>query len=73
MKTYSLSCKDLGMPQCNFVAKGETKEEVMEMINDHAMKVHAEEMKEKMKSMSKKDMEEMMMDNMKEEDADEEM
>jgi len=49
---YSLSCKDMGMEKCNYVAMGETKEEVIEMTNDHAMKVHPKETKDAMEKMS---------------------
>ena len=48
---YSLACKDAGMPECNYVAMGETKEGVIKMSKDHLMKAHpkkAEEMQEKM-------------------------
>ena len=48
MKMYSLSCKDLGVPTCNYVAMGESKEEVMEMAKNHAMKAHPKELKENM-------------------------
>lgn len=68
MKMYSLSCKDLGMEKCNYVATGDTKEEVMEMASEHAMKAHPKEMKEKAEKMSKEEMNEAMMGAIKEMD-----
>lgn len=69
---YSLSCKDLGMEKCNYVAMGETKDEVIQMMNDHAMKAHPKEVKEQEEKMSKEEMEQKMLDNIIEKD-DEEM
>lgn len=36
----SLSCHDMGMASCDFVAKGATPEEVMKMMHDHATSAH---------------------------------
>ncbi len=38
MKT--LSCKAMGDPTCSFVAKGETDEEVMDMMMEHIQEKH---------------------------------
>ncbi|HEY4523549.1 MAG TPA: DUF1059 domain-containing protein [Candidatus Paceibacterota bacterium] len=38
MKT--LACKDMGMVDCNFIAKTETVEEVMKQVGDHAKTAH---------------------------------
>ena len=73
MKMYSLSCKDLGVGTCNYVAMGETKEEVIEMTKEHGMKAHPKEMKENMEKMSKEEMEDMMMEKIIEKDDEEEM
>ena len=35
-----LSCKSMGDPTCNFVAKGETEEEVMDMMMGHIQEKH---------------------------------
>ena len=53
MKT--LSCKDMGV-DCSFVAKGDTDEEVVKKLNDHAMKAHPEVVAEMSKKMSKEEM-----------------
>jgi len=37
---YSLSCKDMGQADCDFVATGETKEEVLQKAGEHAMSAH---------------------------------
>lgn len=66
MKMYTLSDKDMGI-DCDYVAEGKSKEEVMKMAADHAMKVHKEEIDEKMKTMTKGEMDEMMMKAIKEE------
>jgi predicted small metal-binding protein len=42
MKTFA--CKDLGM-DCDFVAKGETVEEVSRKAMEHGQKVHGEVLK----------------------------
>ena len=36
----TLACKDLGMPTCPFVARGETMEQVMTNSAKHAKEVH---------------------------------
>ncbi len=40
MKT--LSCKDLGAAECDFVAKAETAEECVKIMGEHAMSAHAD-------------------------------
>ena len=60
MKT--LACKDLGMPDCNFVAKGGTNEEVLQKMMDHAKLEHREMMDDMMKKMTVDEMKEMMME-----------
>jgi len=57
MKT--LSCKDLGA-ECAFVASGETNEEAMKKMMDHAKEAHPEKM-EQMGKMSEADVNAMMM------------
>lgn len=37
---YTLSCKDMDQPNCSFVAKGETKEEVLKASMTHAAEAH---------------------------------
>ncbi len=37
-----MSCKDVG-PECDFVARGETDEEVMGQVAEHARTVHGME------------------------------
>ena len=60
----------MGVPQCNYVAMGETKEEVLEMESDHFMKTHPKEAKENMEKMSKEELEQKMIDNIVEKDED---
>lgn len=40
MKT--LACKDMGAPDCDFVATGETSEEVKQKMMEHAQNAHPE-------------------------------
>lgn len=63
----SLSCKDLGTPECNFVAKGETAEEVVQTMSDHAMQAHADKIAEISKTMTPEQIKAMMMSKVKEE------
>ena len=63
---YTLSCKDMGVPTCGFVAEGETKEEVMKTINEHVMKAHPDKAKEMGEKYTKEESEKMMMEKMKE-------
>ncbi len=56
MKT--LACKDLGA-ECAFVASGETNEDVIKKMMDHAQASHPEKM-EQMKSMSQDEVTAMM-------------
>ncbi len=58
-----LACRDMGM-NCDFVANGDTNEEVMKQLSEHGMTVHAEEI-QKM-NMPKDEMMKMMMSNIKE-------
>lgn len=64
MKT--LACKDMGV-NCGYVAKAETEEEVIEMMNEHAKKSHRDKIEEMAKSMSQEEMEKMMREKIKEE------
>lgn len=58
MKT--LACKDLGTPECPFVAQGNTEEEVVGAMMAHAAEVHKEKIDEMKKTMSDADMAAMM-------------
>ena len=60
----------MGVEKCNYVAMGETKDEVIEMATEHGKKAHPKEMKEMMDKMSKEEVEEKMMDNIIEKDED---
>ncbi len=70
---YSLSCKDMDMEKCNYVAMGETKDEVIKMASDHFVKAHPKEANEAMEKMSKEELNEKMMDNIVEKDDEEDM
>lgn len=55
---FNLKCADIGGEDCHFDAKGETKEEVIKKIYEHATEVHPEKLegmtdedKEKMNTM----------------------
>lgn len=61
----SLSCKDMGMSD-DFVAKGETKEEVMGKMMEHAKMEH-KDMMDKMSDAEKEEMKKKMEGNMKDE------
>ena len=37
---FQVACKDLGLPDCNFVAKGETMDELMAQAVPHGKAVH---------------------------------
>lgn len=65
MKKFTLSDQDMGV-DCDYVAEGDTKEEVMKMSKDHMMKDHPMESEKMMKKYSEKQMEEMMMEKIKE-------
>jgi predicted small metal-binding protein len=51
----TLACKDMGS-SCDYVAKGETREAVMDDMKKHAVSEH----KEMMEKMSEKEKDEMM-------------
>ena len=57
----ALACKDLGVMDCEFVAKAETAEEAVKMATDHAMSAHKEKVEEMAKTMTPDHMHEMMM------------
>lgn len=37
---YTLACRDAGETTCSFIARGETKEEVLAQTAKHAKEVH---------------------------------
>lgn len=59
----SLSCKDMGATDCDYVAKGNSADEVKSKIMDHAMKDH-KDMMDRMDSMEKEKMMKMMDEKM---------
>ena len=38
--TMTLACKDMGMTECPFVARGQTMEELMNDAGKHAKEIH---------------------------------
>ena len=58
----------MGMEKCNYIAMGETKDQVLEMAKDHAMKAHPKEMKESMEKISEEEMDKKMTDHIVEKD-----
>jgi len=48
-------CKDLGLPNCSYIAKGHTEEEVISMMIEHAMVTHPEKIQEMMMTMDRED------------------
>jgi len=65
MKT--LSCKDLGISECNFSAKAQTSEEAMKMATDHATHAHKDKIEEMGKAMNPEQMKAMMTSKIKDE------
>ncbi len=65
MKT--LACKDIGTPDCNFVAKSETAEGAVKIMMDHASKAHKDKLDEMSKTMTPDQMKAMMMSKVKDE------
>ncbi len=67
----TLACKDLGTPECEFVAKGETAGEVVEEMFAHAKVVHNDKINamETEKSMTPDQIKEMMAMKVKEEES----
>ncbi len=61
-----LSSRDLGLND-DFVAEGETDEEVMQKMKEHGQQFHAEEVKKMMETMSEEEMIAMMKSKIKEE------
>ncbi|MDP3882883.1 MAG: DUF1059 domain-containing protein [Candidatus Staskawiczbacteria bacterium] len=68
MKMFSLACKDAGLPTCNYVAMGETKDEVLKMAKDHMVKDHPDKLKEMQEKMSSEEMDMEMINLMQEKD-----
>ncbi len=71
----TLACKDLGTPECDFMAKGETAGEVVEEMFAHAEDVHKDKIDamETEKNMSVDQIKEMMATKVKDEDDEEDM
>jgi predicted small metal-binding protein len=65
MKT--LACKDLGAPECDFVAKAETAEETVTIMMEHAASDHKDKVEEMAKTMSPEEMTAMMTSKVKDE------
>lgn len=53
---------------CPFVAKGETEEEVIQQLKDHALTAHPEESAKMMEGKSEEEMNEMLKSKIKEEE-----
>lgn len=64
MKTFA--CKDLGM-NCDFVAKGETEEDVLKQAIEHGQTTHKSEMDEMAKTMSPEEIEKEIREKIKDE------
>lgn len=62
-----LACSDLGAPECDFVAKAETAEEVVKIMADHAMSLHKDKIEEMAKTMTPEEINAMMMAKIKDE------
>lgn len=62
-----LTCADLGTPECPFVAEGETNEEVVAKMMEHAKETHAD----KLEGKSDEEIQAMMEGAIKEEVAEE--
>lgn len=67
MKT--LACKDLGLAKCDFVAKGETIDDVVNQVYEHANKAHKNKVDEMMTkdNMTTDQVKDMMASKVKEE------
>lgn len=70
MKTYSLDCKDMGM-KCDFVATGESRDEVMKQMNEHMNEAHPKEAEKMAEEMSPEQIDEQMMEKIQETGDDE--
>lgn len=66
MSMYTLACKDLGT-DCEFVAKGETQDEVLQTMMGHASSAHADAVAKMSEGMTPEDMKAMLMAKMKSE------
>ena len=60
---YNIACKDMGMPDCTYVASSETMEGAMMSLKEHGMSAHPAEIQ---KMMAEGMTEEMMMAKMQE-------
>ena len=63
MKT--LTCRNMGVSDCDFVAKGETEEEVINIIREHASSNHPEIMKKMERDMNPSQIENIMRSKIK--------
>ena len=57
---YSLSCKDMGGSDCDFVVTGATADEVVKAMGEHAMQAHPDKVKEMSEGMTPEQMAEKM-------------
>lgn len=64
---FILACKDLGMPNCPYVARAKTEDEVILLMLEHAMFTNTEKIKELMLTMTREDIMEMMRKEIQEE------
>ena len=64
---YTLMCKDLGMANCAYIAKGHTEEEVISMMFEHGMLAHSEQLQEMMQTMTREELSEMMREKIRRE------
>ena len=58
---YSLSCKDIDPTvDCHFVAEGQTEDEVVQKMTQHAQEAHADKVKSMLENMSMDEMKAML-------------
>lgn len=64
---YTISCKEAGQMDCDYVAKGKTKEEAVADGLNHTKKEHPEDYKKMMDSVGEKGIKAELMNMVKEE------
>ena len=67
-KMKTLSCREMAMVDCDFVAKGQTDEEIVQKMTEHAKMAHKETMGDMMKKMTVDEMREAMTKKIKDDE-----
>ncbi len=64
---FTLACKDLGTPECGYIAKEDDSEKAVHTMLRHAQETHADKLEELSRKMNEKEIFELMLSKVRKE------